>query len=629
MEGPSKKTTPLAKIFPSPFSFQGSQYSGGKTPILARRECACSPLVSAGAKHRLRHTPSEFQPQKHIGGVVWLMFEAAATAWSPYTLHEIEMKALSYSIRSNKADWQTKRLSREIRTKWAMEALEQSAEKAHMAFKQMTLERQPLTFWMVDYVLEELEQHAEDGARRRRPVEGDCFDAIFESDRLIPDGLRSALIRQVAKLENVPEEQKDWHPGSKKQVLDLVHPSLYPLVYKQSVVRKSLDGEMQPGTTAASAVTLAEAPAPKPSSTSAIPTGFDDADETSYLSSQYQWLPSNFTLDENGGVSIDGYINNLHPDDHADLYDTIAVIFSQFVPSDQTLSELIEPRPRAIPVIDLHWYDSSEFDEDKWMENYGSDFEEAIIQDALDEARERWEMSREITLPAPQGVFHPAPEDAIRRKIENPTFTIKGRTVQVIVKLANINESIVATGIYYYDQVNIDGSSLAFRGTFDETELPYEQNDESRVEIVFGIHGDGPTVQSYNSAATTHNRCLTFPNIYQHRVPSFSLRDRTKPGHRKILVFFLVDPLRPRIPSTRDVAPQQREYGSGRLRTLSGSLIDRLPNELWDRILDLTDGLITQDEAKEHRNKLMFERKFKLKEHSTEVYEREFSLCEH
>ncbi|KDE04618.1 hypothetical protein MVLG_04997 [Microbotryum lychnidis-dioicae p1A1 Lamole] len=285
MEGPSKKTTPLAKIFPSPFSFQGSQYSEGKTPILAR---------------------------------------------PPYTLHEIEMKALSYSIRSNKADWQTKRLSREIRTKWAIEALEQSAEKAHMAFKQMTLERQPLTFWMVDYVLEELEQHA----RMERVVDGQwresCFDGIFESDRLIPDGLRSALIRQVAKLENVPEEQKDWHPGSKKQVLDLVHPSLYPLVYKQSVVRKSLDGEMQPGTTAASAVTLAEAPAPKPSST-------------------------DFTLDENGGVSIDGYINNLHPDDHADLYDTIAVIFSQFVPLfDQTLSELIEPRPRAIPVIDSH-----------------------------------------------------------------------------------------------------------------------------------------------------------------------------------------------------------------------------------------------------------------------------------
>ncbi|SDA02871.1 BZ3500_MvSof-1268-A1-R1_Chr11-1g03198 [Microbotryum saponariae] len=619
MEGPSEKTTPLAEVFPSPFSIEDSQYSGGKTPILAR---------------------------------------------PPYTLHEIEMRALSYSIRSNKADWQTKRLSREIRTKWAIEALEQSTENAKLAFKHMTLERQPLTFWMVDYVLEELEQHA----RVERIVNGQwregCFDAIFESDRLIPDGLRSALIRQVAKLENVPEEQKDWHPGSKKQVLDLVHPSLYPLVYEQSVVRKSLDGEMQLGTTAASAVTLAEAPAPKPSSTSAMPSGLDEADETSYLSSQYQWLPSDFTLDENGGVSIDGYINNLHPDDHAELYDTIAVIFSQFVPLfDQTLSELIDPRPRAIPVIDSNWYDSSEFDEDEWMEEYGSEVEEAIMQDALDEAHERWEMSREITLPAPQGLFHPAPEEAIRRKIENPAFTIKGRTVQVIVKLANIvftpdqptynggvwhvegmkNESIVATGIYYYDQVNIDGSSLAFRGTFDETELPYEQNDERGVEIVFGIHGDGPTVQSYNSAATTHNRCLTFPNIYQHRVPSFSLRDRTKPGHRKILVFFLVDPLRPRIPSTRDVAPQQRKWIERALcesapgadteaddsEPSRGSLINRLPNELWNRILDLTDGLMTQDEAKEHRNKLMFERKFKLKEHSTEVYEREFSLCEH
>ncbi|KDE04619.1 hypothetical protein MVLG_04998 [Microbotryum lychnidis-dioicae p1A1 Lamole] len=299
-------------------------------------------------------------------------------------------------------------------------------------------------------------------------------------------------------------------------------------------------------------------------------------------------------------------------------------------------------------------YDSSEFDEDEWMENYGSDFEEAIIQDALDEARERWEMSREITLPAPQGVFHPAPEDAIRRKIENPTFTIKGRTVQVIVKLDNIvltpdqptytggvwhvegmkNESIVATGIYYYDQVNIDGSSLAFRGTFDETELPYEQNDEGRVEIVFGIHGDGPTMQSYNSVATTHNRIASL------RFPCATAPSR---GTARSSSFFLVDPLRPRIPSTRDVAPQQREWIERALCESTpgadteaddsapsrGSLIDRLPNELWDRILDLTDGLITQDEAKEHRNKLMFERKFKLKELSTEVYEREFSLCEH
>ncbi|SCV73301.1 BQ2448_7227 [Microbotryum intermedium] len=619
MRGRSEQAKPLFKVFPSPFSIEDSQYSGGKTPVLAK---------------------------------------------PPYTLHEIEMKSLSYSIRSSKADWRTKRLSREIRTKWAIEALEQSAEKAQKLFEHLTLERRPMTFWMVDYVLDELEQHA----RVERIVDGQwrasCFDAIFESDRLIPDGLRSALIRQVAKLENVPDEQKDWHPGSRKQVLDLVHPSLYPLVYNQSVIRKTLDGDSHPGTTAASAVSLAEPP--KPSSASATSGRSDDAETTAYLSSQYQWLPTDFTIDEHGGVTIDSYINNMHPDDHEDLYDTIAVIFSHFVPLfDQTLSELFEPRPRAIPVVESNWYGGQEFDMDEWMEAHKDEYDAEVLQDAAYEAAEDWEITRDINLPAPKGLFHPDPEEAIRQKIENLAFTIKGRTVQVIVKLANIlltpdqpkyeggmwhvegmkNESIVATGIYYYDQQNIADSSLAFRGTFDETELPYEQNDHRGVEIVFGIQGDGPTVQSYNSAGTIHNRCLTFPNIYQHRVPSFSLHDRTNPGHRKILVFFLIDPSRPRIPSTRDVAPQQREWieralfspdpdsegepNADKAQRAQASLINRLPNELWNRILDLTDGLMTWDEAKEHREKLMFERKFKLNEHSTEVYEREFSLCEH
>lgn len=43
-------------------------------------------------------------------------------------------------------------------------------------------------------------------------------------------------MEEVSKLENVPDSQKDWHPGSDKQVLDLVHPSLYCLVYGVSQI---------------------------------------------------------------------------------------------------------------------------------------------------------------------------------------------------------------------------------------------------------------------------------------------------------------------------------------------------------------------------------------------------------
>ncbi|KAJ6184217.1 hypothetical protein N7519_005518 [Penicillium mononematosum] len=53
----------------------------------------------------------------------------------------------------------------------------------------------------------------------------------------------------------------------------------------------------------------------------------------------------------------------------------------------------------------------------------------------------------------------------------------------------------------------------------------------------------------------TWGRLLTFPNTLQHRVSPFSLADNTKPGHRKILALFLVDP-NLRIISSANVPPQ-------------------------------------------------------------------------
>ncbi len=42
------------------------------------------------------------------------------------------------------------------------------------------------------------------------------------------------LRQAIAPLEDCRDSDKDWHPGSGDQVLDIVHPSLYPLVYGQS-----------------------------------------------------------------------------------------------------------------------------------------------------------------------------------------------------------------------------------------------------------------------------------------------------------------------------------------------------------------------------------------------------------
>ncbi|KAG5641800.1 hypothetical protein DXG03_004166 [Asterophora parasitica] len=57
---------------------------------------------------------------------------------------------------------------------------------------------------------------------------------VVKSDTTVPPALQEALKAAVVSLENVPDRHKDWHPGSDGKVLDLVHPSLFPLVYGKS-----------------------------------------------------------------------------------------------------------------------------------------------------------------------------------------------------------------------------------------------------------------------------------------------------------------------------------------------------------------------------------------------------------
>jgi len=66
---------------------------------------------------------------------------------------------------------------------------------------------------------------------------------VVKSDTIIPSSLQDALKVAAAPLENIPEMYRDWHPGSDETVLDLVHPSLFPVVYGRTrILRDSLVG---------------------------------------------------------------------------------------------------------------------------------------------------------------------------------------------------------------------------------------------------------------------------------------------------------------------------------------------------------------------------------------------------
>ena len=119
---------------------------------------------------------------------------------------------------------------------------------------------------------------------------------------------------------------------------------------------------------------------------------------------------------------------------------------------------------------------------------------------------------------------------------------------------------------------------------------------------------DSPCVQVIGDVITKTHRSVAFPNLYQHQVQPFRLEDPTKPGHRKILVFFLVDPTQ-WVVSTTNVAPQQCEWVTDAMyRAGQSSAFAKLPIEILAMISDEDEGVMTRSEAEKYRTELISER---------------------
>jgi len=142
-------------------------------------------------------------------------------------------------------------------------------------------------------------------------------------------------------------------------------------------------------------------------------------------------------------------------------------------------------------------------------------------------------------------------------------------------------------------------------------------------------------VQYLGEVATTQGRCIAFPNLYQHQVQPFELVDPTKPGHRKIIALFLVDPHleKPR-PSTTNVPPQRLDWIREALFDVARAPGDRplkkLPNELIDLILKhVGDGLMDRTQAEKYRDMLMEERSVMIQANTDRMFNVRFNMCEH
>ncbi|KAL7746244.1 hypothetical protein RI367_008385 [Sorochytrium milnesiophthora] len=452
--------------------------------------------------------------------------------------------------------------------------------------------------------------------------------SVWAADNVVPEQLRQVLLSETARLA---QDTIDYHPGSDGKVLDLVHPSLFPYIHGASHVLRPHDPQVQK-----------------------MMARFD----TKYCPSKYQWLPTEFSVDEEGNATVASYINNLDESHYPDLYRAVPQILSLFIPMfEKTLKKSL--RQRRIQVI----------------------VKAANYQLKPGQSHE--------------GVWH-----------------VEGMS----------HEGIAASGIYYYDcSQDIKDKGLSFRRARDMDDFPYHidtARDYIRQELLqpyytivmrdSGMEGlpdqeqwlaklqrtevprkldiEPPQAVDLFTVATPPGRMLVFSNTIQHKVaglhhaadiaedsgqdqtpyipqassegfdadreegnlPSKHYDPNTKPrfadniptaddpaqqhpvAERKILCFFLVNPEQP-ILSSANVPRQQWDPPRARRlldKAFNAKLGQRCPPELLQEVMKHAGSGMTLAQAHAHRLVLMHERKYERDAGNIE-YLREYSLCEH
>eukprot|EP01127_Copromyxa_protea_P001565 TRINITY_DN1152_c1_g1_i7.p1 TRINITY_DN1152_c1_g1~~TRINITY_DN1152_c1_g1_i7.p1 ORF type:complete len:470 (-),score=101.75 TRINITY_DN1152_c1_g1_i7:242-1651(-) len=455
------------------------------------------------------------------------------------------------------------------------------------------------------------EEYDEDFAAGEYEEVGGACRGIVYADGIVPDTLRESLEKNLDKIATL--EEKDFHPGSEGMVQDLIHPSMYPYVRGVSMIRNKkgeLVREKVEKKDVKADVRSAKKPKKKSKRNSKKKVSSDseeddeEEDDAEYTDEDgnvahfaqrhkklkksykvahktaYQWLPAEFSIDDLGGVSIDSYINNLDRQKYPELYEDIASVFSCFLPLFKSCYYTL---PRKLQVIVK-------------AANY--------LLKPGEEYKGSWHV---------EGV----------PKVEN----------------------IVASGIYYYhvDKRISSKAALVFREK--RYEGGYDRQTSQNLSYNF----------SKGKVLTPSGRCLTFLNDYQHKVRHVRYEDDSVasedeeseedesmqekeesaqekeensvlPAVRKILCFFVVDP-KTRIPSSADVPAQQ---GWDDAKAIAVPFLKKagLPDDIVSYICSYAKWGFTKEEAEEHRLKLMNHRKY-YRDSENQIWEREYSFCEH
>ncbi|KAJ5676107.1 hypothetical protein N7462_009004 [Penicillium macrosclerotiorum] len=493
------------------------------------------------------------------------------------TLREIAMVAVMEDI-TDLPEWWKKIHEPGVPEKWRKMALDSGAD---------------ITPNMADWIIEELIFKAMiyENSEAVGLYNGD----ITKSDTNVPESLIKEFSDASKVLEYEEDELRFYHPGSMHKQRDLLAMALYPLVYGKSRILPDKLIRLDESLRHAGQGDVI--PLPKE-------TGITREDIAWRVSSRadidirpysryHQILPTDWELGDDKRWHVATYINNLHPVKHRNIYKLIEDVFNCIVKQwDMTitpLKDMLHSRAR----IEYHQVEYNQVSEE--ILDTAPQMKPREAQSEFDERYETWRMKHFHAVQPDAGEFIPwavppclmskLPEDLpspvrIERGVSlNNDY--KERGLQIVTRILGVdlspedpyyqtewhvegqmNEHICAAAFVTFDQENMEDAIMEFRNIVDTTtleEVEHEHNDFLWLKQIFGLENGESAIQRCGSIQCKLGRTVMFPSTVQHRLTHFELKDKSKPGFTRGLVFYLVDP-NIRIISTANIPPQRLDW---------------------------------------------------------------------
>ncbi|OXA55053.1 uncharacterized protein LOC110849768 [Folsomia candida] len=324
------------------------------------------------------------------------------------------------------------------------------------------------------------------------------LDGSWVADGLVDIALTERLVVGVAEVEEMAIEADNWQPGTEKRVINVIDPYSYCVVAKRSHILKEIfvPNEHKKVGDYRHLLHFHSDKVDKyldqtdvKRLISSIPDDMISSPPKIEWDPNYQLLPADVVIDSGGASHFTSYVNGLNPAEHGELYATLEQVFDKMIPLyEKVLSEILLTRLEVEPKT------RSETDKNQ------------SVPVTLRGKKIQVVVRMTTTILTPENSKHPGGQ-----------WHIEGMA----------NEQIVAVGLHYFSSENSNTSKLYLAPTWRES--------NSVISVVDG--GNNPF-----AIETVPGRSVVFKNSISHRVAPFELDDPEKPGHRKILGFFLVDP---------------------------------------------------------------------------------------